>query len=88
MCSRHLSIQIPALPVGDVPTQIKNLNGNEFIACVDSNIQDSSNDSDENSLTRAVDAIDFLDTIELIDEQNSDGESVGIDVDKLEEYLL
>ena len=84
------SIQIPALPVSDVRTHLKNEKGTEFITCVQCNEDKNSkyaNESDVDSLTRAVDAIDFLDTIELVNELNSDEDSIGVDIDALEEYL-
>jgi hypothetical protein len=79
---------VSTTPVDPLPTQKELKIATEFIAFKSSSGNENCSDVDENSLSQAVEAIDFLDTIEFIEELNSDGESVGVDVDALEEHLL
>ena len=72
--------------VSNVRTEVEQKIQPEFT--VDRNFQpDTSIDSDENSLSQAVDCVEFLDTIALNHDPNDEKGSVEIDLDAVEEYI-
>ena len=72
--------------VSNVRTEVEQKIQPEFT--VDRNFQpDTSIDSDENSLSQAVDCVEFLDTIALNHDPNDKKGSVEIDLDAVEEYI-
>ena len=71
-------------PVLCLPTQDEKNTDNEFTVCASCNC-DSSNCNCVNSFLSPHECVEFLDTTELTDELNKDDESVGVDLDMVEE---